>query len=497
MERFLQKDFIFNLRPGKVVFVNFNLLFLLKTNTMKKTITLSLTLLVCNMAFSQYGELENSSFENWSLDTSYQELDQWTTSNFETGGLVQNVTDSSDAIDGNKSVYMQTTYFGQDTLVGYIMLGLPGQNGPGNGVSYTTPVDSIVGYWKYESMADDSITFFVQQKIAGVPVFLVKKFVGSQTGWQRFSFALPINTGQDSLTIAFAAGDAFNNYSVPGSWIMVDKVQLKSGSSYAPDIPNYSFENWIPITSENPNAWDSFNSATASLGVPTLSKTTDAYSGNYAAELTTKYVPMYDDTIMGIITKGPTLNVLSGMQGISYGATPANFEGYYKYSPVGNDTARFSVAFYSNNTMIGGTYFEVTSTSSAYVPFSEVLNLSTTPDSMAVAIMSGDRNGSSLIVDDINLSGGNVSVLEQDIKNVSIYPTVTNSFVTIEFDTKNSAMLPIQIYSVEGKLVYSSTNSMVHGDNKLTLDVSGLPKGNYILKIGELNHAYTSVITKQ
>lgn len=463
---------------------------------MKKTFTI-LGVFSMLSAYSQYGELINSSFESWSIDTAYTSPDNWSCSNADYGGIIQNTIDTSDAIDGTQAIYMETVQFNQDTMFGYVMLGLPGQNGPGDGIDYTAAVDSIVGYWKYQTMGNDSVTVLTQQKIGGVPAFMMKKVTGSQTTWQRFSFPLPLTTGQDSIMVAFASGNAMANFSVPGSWMMVDKVQLKSGNSYATNLPNYSFENWTPATAENPDDWDSFNANTAALGYPTLTKTTNAHTGSFAAQLSTVFVPQFYDTVQGVLTKGPVMNVLNGMGGISYGANPTSFDGFYQYTPSGIDTARFNILFYNNQSIVGGTYFEVTSTVTSYTAFNQSLVLSTTPDSLAVAIFAGRNPGSTLLLDDINLSGGNVSVTEQNIQNFSIYPTVTNSTVTIRFDSQSQSDIDLFVYDMNGKLIGSKHFGATVGNNIITYDFTELPVGNYIIKTSGKLTNYSGIVTKK
>lgn len=463
---------------------------------MKKIISL-LGLATTLNSFAQYGELENSSFENWTSDTSFLKLDQWSSSIEQNGGIGNNVVESSDAVDGNKSVYMETVQINQDTLFGYIMLGLLGQNGPGDGIDYTNDVDSIVGYWKYETMGDDSVTIITQQKNSGTPAFFLDKISGSQTTWQRFSYPLPVTSGQDSLMVAFASGNALNDYSVPGSWLMVDKVQLKSSNTYATDLPNYSFENWSPVIVENPDNWDSFNTVSTSVGHPSVTKSTSAYSGAYAAKLTNEFIPQYGDIIQGIITKGPIMNVLNGMGGISYGAEPTSFDGYYKYTPNGIDTARFNVVFYNNQSVVGGAYFEVNSTVSSYTAFSEMLVLSTTPDSMALAIFAGSNAGSTLYLDDINLSGGNVSITEQSIQDFYIYPTVTSSNITVKLISNTNQVSDVFVFSLEGKLMQSKQMTLTTGENTMEYNLSNLPTGSYIIKISAKDINYSGIVTKK
>jgi hypothetical protein len=62
---------------------------------------------------------------------------------------------------------------------------------------------------------------------------------------------------------------------------------------------------------------------------------------------------------------------------------------------------------------------------------------------------------------------------------IAVYPNPFKDFVTIEAET-NSGNLIVEIFSMEGRRVYQSTESPIKGIN---LDVSYLKNGLYIIRI--------------
>jgi pectate lyase len=86
-----------------------------------------------------------------------------------------------------------------------------------------------------------------------------------------------------------------------------------------------------------------------------------------------------------------------------------------------------------------------------------------------------------------NLGVGNLT-FNGDIK---LYPTVVDSVLNIDLSDKISGVAAINIYSIAGKKVYSSSK-IVYPNEKLSINVANLSKGIYLctLKIGELSTSW-------
>lgn len=121
------------------------------------------------------------------------------------------------------------------------------------------------------------------------------------------------------------------------------------------------FEQWTTVTQGSVsyqipagNWWDCLNTLAILGGPVTVSKTTDAYSGNYAAMLETK---KWGDqlTIPGILVSGRFDSSLPIGQNLVIGQPfnkrPGHFTGYYKYQPAGQDSMIILIALTRYNAL--------------------------------------------------------------------------------------------------------------------------------------------------
>lgn len=436
-----------------------------------------MSLFTALFANAQNGIVYNGGLETWTSSTLFESLDDWNTSDSEWPGLGTCVK-STDAQDAVSSLELNTLLVGTDTAFGYAAWGEVGSNLVGN--PYSTPVDSMVAYFKYDFTNNDSATVLVVQFTGAGPVMNLWKFAGSNTSaWERkaFKLASPV---QDSMLIAFASGNAFEDYSNPGSMLKVDNVSFTTTIGSAPAIDNFSFENWTPVVSENPNDWATTNEFTAAIYGDNVVKTTDANSGTYAAELTT--VGDSSDYIPGIITNG--FIYFGGVDGgVTYEAQPTSFTGFYKYAPDAADQAYVSVTFWGS----GGTVLEQQganlTAAGTYTAFNIPVSVASVPDSMNITIYSGDSIGSVLHIDDLAFTGGNVGINNLNpFSAVNVYPNPSNGEFTIDLKSEKSDR--VRIYSSEGKLVYTDNNL----SGLVNLSLSGIEAGVYYIHVSSENH---------
>ncbi len=189
------------------------------------------------------------------------------------------------------------------------------------------------------------------------------------------------------------------------------------------------FSEWMTVTQgevsyEKPaGAWWSSLNTLATIGGPaTLTKTTDAYKGSYAAKLqTTKWGS--DLTVPGMLVSGHfDKNLPIGenlVVGKPYNVKPTKFSGFYKYFPVDNDSLVILIALTKFNPdknmkdTIGGAEMVHGYEVAQYSPFELIIEYKSqeTPDSIHIIFMSSIKgatmqgnHGSTLYVDDLLLS---------------------------------------------------------------------------------------------
>lgn len=446
---------------------------------MKKTLLSLLSLLTLSSAYSQY-----EGFENWTQN-SVLLLDDYQTSLNEGGAFLGNTIQSTDAYSGTYSLRLETVLAPLgDTAFGYMVSGDPDAFTPGQPTGLNN-VDSIIGYYKYDVMPGDSITFLPVTFFAGTPTGPASGepfyITGTQATWKRFAFYIgaPIT---DSLLFAVATGDPLNDFNgIPGTWIQIDDIQLKSSTGVTQNILNNSFENWTPLVWDELDGWKTSNQWYIGEPILPVVKTTDAYNGNYAVELNT-FLDSRGDTAWAAITNGEFgQNQMEG--GVPFSGNPIGIEFYYKYFPSGIDTAYFNIEFKKTGfaSQWGGTW--VADSASSYTLKSNSLPFLNSPDSVLITVNSGRIPGTQLIVDDLNFIFP-VGVSEfVDVEKIVAYPNPVKEVLNIRFNLKADKNIKIRLVDIVGKELTSlDFGNLSIGTYNQTFNVSSYSSGVYFIE---------------
>ena len=67
--------------------------------------------------------------------------------------------------------------------------------------------------------------------------------------------------------------------------------------------------------------------------------------------------------------------------------------------------------------------------------------------------------------------------------SLSIYPNPNSGVFGVQFSLKTNESVTAQVFDVTGKAIYSTTFNGTAGNNKLNMDMSGIAKGIYVVKI--------------
>jgi hypothetical protein len=73
------------------------------------------------------------------------------------------------------------------------------------------------------------------------------------------------------------------------------------------------------------------------------------------------------------------------------------------------------------------------------------------------------------------------SVEEQDIFNFNIYPTPVSDIINISLDNITNDQISIEVYDLLGRQNISTISIVTNG--KTSLNISGLTKGIYVVKV--------------
>jgi hypothetical protein len=190
-------------------------------------------------------------------------------------------------------------------------------------------------------------------------------------------------------------------------------VTLCSTLLFSQSIPNGGFETWNTINYENPSNYDCSNlhGDHGTLGPINVTKTTDAFHGNYAIKLvTTAYA---QDTSLAYFANGdPGKNPPQG--GFQYNQLATGIRFHYKSNVMPGDSGFVIVMFKKSGALIAQYMYAITASQSSYTLFQKTFSpaLSIAPDSVIIGMASsfpfGNGKGipgSMLQVDSISFTG--------------------------------------------------------------------------------------------
>jgi len=353
--------------------------------------------------------------------------------------------------------------------------------GPEGGVPYTSTFNTVKFYYKCDIPAGDSLYVLVMRFSSGVmtEMQVLPAATGQVNSWTQASVSLAANA-QDELFFGFVMGDPINeNYCAPGAWARIDNVQLYNGANAQTALPDYSFENWSSVSVESPDDWYTYNEMLAGMGLENINKTADANAGMYAAEMTTVQEPVYGDTIPAMLSLA---DINSQTSLVPYNASPATFSGAYKYAPVNGDQAFIMVTFYNNGNVIGFQQ-QLIAAAASYTTFSLPLTIVGTPDSMMFFAHSGSNPGSVLKLDNLSLSGGNVSVDEFAKSALSVYPNPAS----VEVMVKAEGIYDLELINAQGATVYANPQN----SGVTIVDLLSFPSGTYFVRLQNADQIVT------
>lgn len=247
-------------------------------------------------------------------------------------------------------------------------------------------------------------------------------------------------------------------------------------------ISNSGFEDWD--ANGNPVGWKAAN---VPPSYTTITKTSDAHSGNWAVE--GSVVPF------SIFTIAPS--VISGeeSQGIPVNFRPGSIKGFYKFISVQSDYLQVQANFKKNGTFlgVGANYLNPANT---YTQFSIdiIFNGPEIPDSVLIAIFVGNATGfahigSKMFIDDLSW-GTTTDVNDSDaqipneFKLEQNYPNPFNPSTKISWQVPFSSHQTLKVYDVLGKEVATLVDEeKPAGNYEIEFDAANLSSGMYLYRL--------------
>ncbi len=452
------------------------------------------------LSLVQSQNIPNAGFENWSENFFYSEPVHFWTTNFQAffSGVGANVTQTVDAHSGEFAIKLESIQLDSQVISGAIAIGSPGQEGLIGGYPYSELPDTLSGFAKYDISPGDSALLFIIFTLNGVPISQsVQQFSGVQDNYEQFK--IPISSQQpiepDSFVFILITSMDFDN-AVAGNVIFIDDLEFIGSTE---PFPNGGFEEWTDIITEDPDdGWVTSNLFNFPSN-PSVTKTTDAYSGDFAIRLENK-LSFFDGEPFGSFAILGQLGEEDITGGFPIFNTPQKINGFYKYAPLGTDSSLFLVQFTKWN--------EATQQSDSIatvevslppagdytafeIPFD--FNWSAQPDTMLVGFSPSNLNvdppsaflGSILQVDELSveLVTGVLVRFDQYLSFVNAYPNPADEVLNLNFELTLKTPLQIVIFDDSGKKVKSFDEGVSIGKVNLALPVGDLMVGSYYFSI--------------
>jgi hypothetical protein len=288
--------------------------------------------------------------------------------------------------------------------------------------------------------------------------------------------------------------------------------------SKAQVLQNGGFESWTNLLFfYEPQGYVTTNYASVLLGGgglprPNVSRnTTIKNSGTYSAKLES-YAQNVGDTsgVPGAMVTG-TLDLANAtiLPGFAYANRPTEFRGFYNYRQ-GNrpDSGLITVLFTKYDSIagpfnvVGATFVTLSQTAATGMQSFNVPIFYTqevTPDTAIIVIstssaFTGEFDtsalanapvGSILYVDDLSFFGSASVGVEKidDLLEAQVYPNPSVNNLNVNFYIADNSNAIIELFSIEGRLVYSEKRNLLKGNQNLNLEFDDLTNGTYQLRI--------------
>ncbi len=430
-----------------------------------------------------FAQIPNSGFENWN-SINLNLPDGW-----RTFGQVSQATPAT----GTHSIRLERNPSNSNGP-GAVIYGDPGNgNMFTGGIPFAARPDSLVANFKYSIPVGDSAWVLFMFKKAGSFISQDQYYVyGNNTStFLRKAFAVHYTSGPttpDSLIIGFTSTNPDSNF--VGGYVILDDVHFVGTSTAV--VPNGDFETWSVLHYEEPVSWFTPNQSLLQNPALPVTKTTDRHSGAFAARIENVNSTMGFQH--GYMLAGPQGN--TGMlPGFPVSQRDTVFSGFYKFTPVSNDTLMIGVTMFSGGVQVGWGYYQNDTATVVYKPFAVHINydflFTGVPDSATIIaaafVGGGSPHGNSvLLVDDLSLSSTSASVgtITKNSPNVFVYPNPAHEYTTIGYVLEKPSSVLIDIYDVSGKWIETINNTEESsGAHLLKYNLTHLSNGFYSITV--------------
>lgn len=264
--------------------------------------------------------------------------------------------------------------------------------------------------------------------------------------------------------------------------------------SKAQSVPNAGFETWTNMgTYDNPDSWTCLNGMTASASTYTCMKGTPGSPGTSYLKLVSKTVSGMG-VMPGIASSGTfDQSTFAPITGFAFASRPANLTGKWQHMIYGSSQGYVDVqltrwdAGMNMRMPVASAHLVLSGMAMSWANFTVPLTYAdgNNPDSCMITFSasgSAPTANDYLYVDNLAFSGSVTGISENHFDaNISVFPNPASDNLILDLSALQDKNVSVQIFDVTGKQVQFINSVGVA--SKTTLDISTLPKGNYVLNI--------------
>jgi hypothetical protein len=109
----------------------------------------------------------------------------------------------------------------------------------------------------------------------------------------------------------------------------------------------------------------------------------------------------------------------------------------------------------------------------------------------------GGADKSDLALDDITITDV-TSVNDLQLGNeLTLYPNPTTGMVNLSLDLNADGQVNVEVFDISGRMVYSDSENVIGGKINKAIDLSGLDKGVYFVKVKTASAEFNQKLTIQ
>lgn len=291
----------------------------------------------------------NLNFENW--ETKVQNIEYSAGWSILGIGEMTNIISekiTNDAFEGENSIKLSTLIGeGQNILPSFLLFGGMQISNDFSEIIWQGIPSNITGnsfnfHYKAEFQPGDKGLVYIILKNDGQLIEeLTYDIETNATEWTAIEIPINANLEEpDEIFVTFMSSKhgMWGGTPVLGSWLQIDDVHFSNASNEKLYLPNGGFEDWQNLTTEEPVGWESSNLSIGAIrdDIKNVEKTTESYSGEYAALLEGKF--MFGEFDSGEIKYRGEFDVM-----------PEKIYFAYKYNSTMNANGEMKISFFKNN----------------------------------------------------------------------------------------------------------------------------------------------------